>query len=125
MTIVDFKPLQKKHGGQLLDLGGWLHNGNIFNAVGYCRALDCSVKEYIEQLDQGERPTATATKPAAKTAKPSTAATIPETSEANPESKKEKQERKGKGERVSGLMMHWLLCMETINITLQQTELED
>ena len=26
---------------------------------------------------------------------------------------------------AAAAMMHWLLCMETINITLQQTELED
>ncbi len=50
MTVIDYRQYQSKHGGQLLDLGGWLHNGNIFNTVGFCRALNLSVNEYIDTL---------------------------------------------------------------------------
>lgn len=86
MTVIDYKPLQQKHGGQIVNGGlGWEHRRNRFNAVGYCAALGLTVNEYIDTL-----------KPQAMSA-PTRPAEAPK--------QEAQKERKGKGERVSGLMI--------------------
>lgn len=62
MTVIDYRQYQSKHGGQLLDLGGWLHNGNIFNTVGWSSRLNCTAAEYAARLDQ-EKQTVEASTP--------------------------------------------------------------
>jgi hypothetical protein len=47
--------LPEKTRGQILDLGGWLHDGNIFNAVGWSSRLNCTAAEYAARLDQRSR----------------------------------------------------------------------